>query len=67
MLVSPQGKQFNLVAGDTPKEFVVTKSVEVIATHFITIPDDGMYTLNLVLTGEGFSNYHEFFQSSQIF
>ena len=66
-LVSPQGEQFNLVTGDTPEEFVGTKSVEGIATHFITIPDDGMYTLNLVLTGEGFSNYDEFFQSSQMF
>ena len=66
-LVNPQGEQFNLVTGDTPEEFVGTKSVEGIATHFITIPDDGMYTLNLVLTGEGFSNYDEFFQSSQMF
>ena len=66
-LVNPQGEQFNLVTGDNPEEFVGTKSVEGIATHFITIPDDGMYTLNLVLTGEGFSNYDEFFQSSQMF
>ncbi|MDC0159438.1 peptidase, partial [Candidatus Nitrosopelagicus sp.] len=66
-LVSPQGEQFNLVTGDNPEEFVGTKSVEGIATHLITIPDDGMYTLNLVLTGEGFSNYDEFFQSSQMF
>ena len=66
-LVNPQGEQFNLVTGDNPEEFVGTKSVEGIATHFITIPDDGMYTLNLVLTGEGFSNYDGFFQSSQMF
>ena len=66
-LVNPQGEQFNLVTGDTPELFVGTKSVEGIATHMITIPDDGMYTLNLVLTGEGFSNYDEFFQSTQKF
>ena len=66
-LVNPQGEQFNLVTGDTPEEFVGVKSVEGIATHKITIPDDGLYTLNLVLTGEGFSNYDEFLQSSQKF
>ena len=66
-LVNPQGEQFNLVTGDNPEQFVGVKSVEGIATHFITIPDDGMYTLNLVLTGEGFSNYDEFFQSAQMF
>ena len=66
-MVNPQGEQFNLVTGDTPEEFVGVKSVEGIATHMITIPDDGLYTLNLVLTGEGFSNYDEFFQSSQLF
>ncbi|MEC8529615.1 MAG: peptidase [Thermoproteota archaeon] len=66
-LVNPQGEQFNLVTGDNPEEFVGTKSVEGISTHMITIPDDGLYTLNLVLTGEGFSNYDEFFQSSQLF
>ena len=66
-LVNSQGEQFNLVTGDNPELFVGTKSVEGIATHFITIPDDNMYTLNLVLTGEGFSNYDEFFQSSQMF
>ena len=66
-LVNPQGEQFNLVTGDTPEMFVGVKSVEGIATHLITIPDDSMYTLNLVLTGEGFSNYDEFFQSSQMF
>ena len=66
-LVNPQGEQFNLVTGDNPELFVGTKSVEGIATHMITIPDDNMYTLNLVLTGEGFSNYDEFFQSSQMF
>ena len=53
-LVNPQGEQFNLVTGDNPELFVGTKSVEGIATHLITIPDDNMYTLNLVLTGEGF-------------
>ena len=66
-LVNPQGEQFNLVTGDAPEDFVGVKSVEGIATHMITIPGDGLYTLNLVLTGEGFSNYDEFFQSSQLF
>ena len=66
-LVNPQGEQFNLVTGDTPEQYVGVKSVEGISTHMITIPDDGLYTLNLVLTGEGFSNYDEFFQSSQLF
>ena len=66
-LVNPQGEQFNLVTGDTPEEFVGVKSVEGIATHKIIIPDDGLYTLNLVLTGEGFSNYDEFLQASQKF
>ena len=66
-LVNPQGEQFNLVTGDNPEEYVGVKSVEGIATHMITIPGDGLYTLNLVLTGEGFSNYDEFFQSSQLF
>jgi hypothetical protein len=55
------------MTGDTPELFVGVKSLEGIATHMITIPDDGMYTLNLVLTGEGFSNYDEFFQASQMF
>ena len=62
-LVDPQGDQFNLMTGDTPELFVGVKSLEGIATHMITIPDDGLYTLNLVLTGEGFSNYDEFFQA----
>ena len=66
-LVNPQGEQFNLVTGDNPEEYVGVKSVEGIATHKITIPDDGLYTLNLVLTGEGFSNYDEFLQASQMF
>jgi len=66
-LVNPQGEQFNLVTGDNPEEYVGIKSVEGIATHKITIPDDGLYTLNLVLTGEGFSNYDEFLQASQKF
>ena len=66
-LVNPQGEQFNIVTGDTPEEFVGVKSVEGIATHKITISDDGLYTLNLVLTGEGFSNYDEFLQASQKF
>jgi len=66
-LVNPQGEQFNLITGDTPELFVGVKSIEGIATHLITIPDDGMYTLNLVLTGEGFSNYEEFLQTSQMF
>jgi len=66
-LVNPQGEQFNIVTGDNPEEYVGVKSVEGIATHKITIPDDGLYTLNLVLTGEGFSNYDEFLQASQKF
>ena len=33
----------------------------------ITIEDDGLHTLNLVLTGEGFTNYDNFEQSSQMF
>jgi len=66
-LVNPQGEQFNLITGDNPEQFVGVKSIEGIATHLITIPDDGLYTLNLVLTGEGFSNYDEFLQTSQMF
>jgi len=66
-VVDPQGQQFNIVTGDNPEEYIGIKSTEGIDTHKITIPDDGLYTLNLVLTGEGFSNYDEFLQSSQKF
>ena len=66
-LVDPQGKQFNIVTGDNPEEYVGIKSPEGIATHMITIPDDSLYTINLVLTGEGFTNYDTYFNSSQMF
>ena len=66
-LVDPQGTQFNLVTGDNPEEYVGVKSPEGIATHMIMIPDDSLYTINLVLTGEGFANYDTFLKSSQMF
>ena len=65
-LIDPQGTQFNLVTGDNPEEYVGIKSPEGIATHMITIPDDGLHTINLVLTGEGFANYDTYFKSSQM-
>jgi len=66
-LIDPQGNQFNLVTGDNPEEYVGIKSPEGIATHMITIPDDGLHTINLVLTGEGFANYDTYIKSSQMF
>ena len=66
-LIDPLGNQFNIVTGDNPEEYVGVKSTEGIATHMITIEDDGLHTLNLVLTGEGFANYDNFEQSSQMF
>ena len=66
-LVDPQGNQFNLVTGDNPEQYVGVKSPEGIATYMITIPDDGLHTINLVLTGEGFANYDTYFKSSQMF
>jgi hypothetical protein len=66
-LIDPQGNQFNLVTGDNPEEYVGVKSSEGIATYMITIPDDGLYTINLVLTGEGFTNYDTYLKSSQMF
>jgi hypothetical protein len=66
-LIDPQGNQFNLVTGDNPEEYVGVKSPEGIATYMITIPDDGLHTINLVLTGEGFTNYDTYLKSSQMF
>ena len=66
-LVDPEGNQFNLVTGDNPEEYIGIKSLEGIATHLITIPTDSLYTINLVLTGEGFANYDTYLKSSQMF
>jgi hypothetical protein len=66
-LVDPQGKQFNVVTGDNPEEFVGVKALEGISTEPIYIPTEGMYTLNLTLTGEGFFNYDTYYPGQQIF
>jgi hypothetical protein len=66
-LIDPQGKQFNIVTGDNPEEFVGVKALEGISTEPIYIPTEGMYTLNLTLTGEGFFNYDTYYPGQQIF
>ena len=66
-LVDPQGKQFNVVTGDNPEEFVGVKALEGISTEPIYIPTEGIYTLNLTLTGEGFFNYDTYYPGQQIF
>ena len=66
-LIDPEGNQFNLVTGDNPEEYIGVKSLEGIATHLIRIPTDSLYTMNLVLTGEGFANYDTYLKSSQMF
>ena len=69
-LVDPQGKQFNVVTGDNPEEFVGVKALEGISTEPIYIPTEGMYTLYLTLTGEGFFNYDigpPYYPGQQIF
>ena len=64
---SPQGKQFNVVTGDTPEEFVGVKALEGISTEPIYIPTEGMYTLYLTLTGEGFFNFDSFYPGQHVF
>jgi len=66
-LSDPQGKQFNVVTGDNPEQFVGVKSLEGISTEPIYIPTEGMYTLYLTLTGEGFFNYDTFYPGQHIF
>ena len=66
-LEDSNGNQFNLVTGDNPEEYIGIKATEGIDTNLIKINSSGMYTINLVLTGQGFSNWDPFVSSSQLF
>ena len=59
--------RFNIVTGDNPEEYIGIKATEGIDTNLIKINSSGMYKLDLVLTGQGFSNWDPRISSSQLF
>ena len=66
-LEDSNGNPFNIVTGDNPEEYIGVKATEGIDTNLIRINSAGMYKIDLVLTGQGFSNWDPFISSSQLF